>query len=301
MSDVALGVRNSGATGTTPLAMRRAIAALYGRGIVGGLGVSGTDSLSYSVAAGVAVCSKGSGDGGTIASWSGGSSPAVAANGSGHPRVDAVWLTSHDVDQGDADNLVTVGVTQGTPAASPARPAVPSYATPLAYMLVPAGATTTAQATVQARGADAIPYGASMGLMGYMRDTYDGELRGSYNGQMHVDYSTTVTVATDRLVEMRWCATLSGGSDSDCIVAMAVDGSRRMQFFVTPPSSGRWDYKEVHFVATLKAGTHTLEFLSGQYWGNDIQVHSSDSKLGSDACTGIVCEVIDQGPAGGVS
>lgn len=297
--NVALGVRNSGADGTTPLALRLALAALLPQaGILSGLGVNGSSSLAYSVASGVAVCTRGTGDGSTLAPVAAGSTPAVAANGTGYPRIDAVWVTAHDLDQGDADNHVTLGVTQGTAAASPARPTVPTYATVLAYMRLPAGATTTAQATVEARGRDAVAAGATMGQLGYMRDTYEGKLRGDYNGTMHTDYSVTVTVPTARLVELRWCATLSGGDSSDCIVAMSVDGEKKMQFFVTPPSSGRWDYKEVRHVVTLSPGTHTIAFSSGQYWGGDIMVHASDDKLGSNACTGVICEAIDQGIAG---
>ena len=297
--NVALGVRNSGADGTTPLALRLALAALLPQaGILSGLGVNGSSSLAYSVASGVAVCTRGAGDGSTLAPVAAGSTPAVAANGAGYPRIDAVWVTAHDLDQGDADNHVTLGVTQGTAAASPAQPTVPTYATVLAYMRLPAGATTTAQATVEARGRDAVAAGATMGQLGYMRDTYEGKLRGDYNGTMHTDYSVTVTVPTARLVELRWCATLSGGDSSDCIVAMSVDGEKKMQFFVTPPSSGRWDYKEVRHVVTLSPGTHTIAFSSGQYWGGDIMVHASDDKLGSNACTGVICEAIDQGIAG---
>ena len=297
--NVALGVRNSGADGTTPLALRLALGALFPQsGILSGLSVRGSSSLAYSVAAGVAVCTRGAGDGSTLATVAAGSTPAVAANGTGYPRIDAVWVAAHDIDQGDPDNHVTLGVTQGAPAASPARPTVPTYATMLAYMRLPAGATTTAQATVEARGRDAVAAGATMGQLGYMRDTYDGKLRGDLNGTMHVDYSVTVTVPTARLVELRWCATLSGGDSSDCIVAMSVDGVKAMQFFVTPPSGGRWDYKEVRHVVTLSPGTHTISFSSGQYWGGDILVHSSDDKLGSNACTGVICEAIDQGIAG---
>lgn len=297
--NVALGVRNSGADGTTPLALRLALAALLPQaGILSGLGVNGSSSLAYSVASGVAVCTRGTGDGSTLAPVAAGSTPAVAANGTGYPRIDAVWVTAHDLDQGDADNHVTLGVTQGTAAASPAQPTVPTYATVLAYMRLPAGATTTAQATVEARGRDAVAAGATMGQLGYMRDTYEGKLRGDYNGTMHTDYSVTVTVPTARLVELRWCATLSGGDSSDCIVAMSVDGEKKMQFFVTPPSGGRWDYKEVRHVVTLSPGTHTIAFSSGQYWGGDIMVHASDDKLGSNACTGVICEAIDQGIAG---
>ena len=71
MADVALGVRNSGTDGTTPLGMRLSLASLFANeGILDGLAVTGTGSLSYSVSSGTAVCSKGSGAGRTIAHFS---------------------------------------------------------------------------------------------------------------------------------------------------------------------------------------------------------------------------------------
>lgn len=166
MADVALGVRNSGTDGTTPLGMRLSLASLFANnGILDGLAVTGKGSLSYSVSSGTAVCSKGSGDGRTIAHFSGGSTPTVSGNTSGYPRIDTVWVTSHDIDQGDPDNHVTVGVTQGTPAATPARPSIPTYATPLAYMRLPAGATSTSGATRDGRAPMAIPYASSRGII----------------------------------------------------------------------------------------------------------------------------------------
>lgn len=166
MADVALGVRNSGSDGTTPLGLRLSLASLFANvGVLDGLAVSGTGSLTYTVASGTAVCSKGSGDGYTLAHFSGGPTPAVSGNTAGYPRIDTVWVTSHDVDQGDPDNHVAVGVTQGTPAATPARPTIPTYATPLAYMRLPAGATSTSGATRDGTAPMAIPYASSRGII----------------------------------------------------------------------------------------------------------------------------------------
>lgn len=150
MSNTAFGVaQTSAGVGTTDTDMRKIIAAQWeSTGVIDGLAVTGTTSLYYRVAAGVAVCSKGVSDGKTIAYFGGGNTSAVSANSSGNPRIDCIWVTAHDATQGDADNLVTLGVTQGTPAATPVAPTLPTYATLLAEMLLPAGATTTANATV---------------------------------------------------------------------------------------------------------------------------------------------------------
>lgn len=150
MSNTAFGVaQTSAGVGTTDTDMRKIIAAQWeSTGVIDGLAVTGTTSLYYKVAAGVAVCSKGASDGKTLAYFSGGNTSAVSANSSGNPRIDCIWITAHDATQGDSDNLVTLGVTQGTPAATPVAPTLPTYATLLAEMLLPAGATTTANATV---------------------------------------------------------------------------------------------------------------------------------------------------------
>lgn len=150
MSNTALGVAQSSAgVGTTDTAMRHILGAQWeSTGVVDGLAVTGGTTLAYAVAAGVAVCSKGDSDGKTLAWFAGGTTPTVAANSAGNPRIDCIWITSHDLTQGDSDNLVTLGVTQGTAAATPTAPTIPTYATLLAQMRMPAGATTTANAYV---------------------------------------------------------------------------------------------------------------------------------------------------------
>lgn len=166
MSTTAFPVRQSeDGVGCTDIAMRRMIGALYpNTGIVSGLAVTGTSNAAYSVASGVAVCSKGSSDGNTVAYYEGGT-VATTANSSSYPRIDSVWITSHDLTQGDPDNLVTLGVTSGTASASPVAPSIPAYATLLATMNMPAGATSTQQAENTGQGAYAIPYGASCGQL----------------------------------------------------------------------------------------------------------------------------------------
>lgn len=148
MSNTAFGVaQTSAGVGTTDTDMRHILAAQWeSTGVIDGLAVTGKTSLYYGVAAGVAVCSKGPSDGKTLAYFGGGNTDTVPANSSGNPRIDSVYIYSNDANQGDEDNFVHIGVVSGTAAAVPAAPTIPTYATLLAKMVMPAGATTTANA-----------------------------------------------------------------------------------------------------------------------------------------------------------
>ena len=162
VSTTALGVRQSDDTvpvGTTANALRHILAAQWSStGVIDGLKVTGTSSLAYHVAAGTAVCSKGSSDGKTLAYFEGANTPGINSNSSGNPRIDSVYIYANDLDQGDNDNLVHVGVVQGTPATNPAAPGIPTYGTLLAQMLMPAGSTSASNAYVSKQGGQAIPY-----------------------------------------------------------------------------------------------------------------------------------------------
>lgn len=188
MTTTAFPVRQTDAgVGCTDIALRHIVAACYqDTGILSGLTVKGGNSLSYTVSEGVAVCSKGAADGSTLAYFEGGSVD-VSANSSSNPRVDVAWITSHDITQGDEDNLVTIGVTEGTAAASPVEPDVPSYATKLCAMQMPGGATTTSSATQYGAADMAMPYGASEGVVADVAYTTDRTI---------IKSGSTVTLAT---------------------------------------------------------------------------------------------------------
>lgn len=297
MANVALGIRNDGADGTTPLALRLALAALFPQaGILSGLSVKGSSSLSYSVAAGVAVCTRGAGDGSTLATVSAGSTPAVAANGAGYPRIDAVWVAAHDKDQGDPDNHVALGVTQGTAAASPARPSVPTYATVLAYMRLPAGATTTAQATVEARGDAASASGGTLGLLGEAALNADREVSTGGSWSDFYTVAVTVTVPSRHLVRVDYRATLSApGSNVGwtrvrpylTVDGAEVKGSRRKW----PAWTGPELTHSSSCATELAAGTHVVE-LHLAYDGGDWGLSIVDGGTG-----GAALSVWDEGAA----
>lgn len=66
-----------------------------------------------------------------------------AAPATGLSRWDLIWVKQNDTDKGDANNLPTVGVTQGTAASSPTRPTAPEGALVLAEARIYAGTTGT--------------------------------------------------------------------------------------------------------------------------------------------------------------
>lgn len=257
---VAFGVQNQGDVGTTASDLRHIVASRWGStGVVAGLAVTGS-GLAYNVAAGMAICSKGASDGMTEAWWPGGSTADVSANSSSNPRIDAVWVTSHDATQGDSDNLVAVGVTQGTPAASPAVPTIPTYATLVAAMLVPAGATSTSAASVSASGAQAVPYGASLGILVDQVDTTNTSTAIPSGYRTYA--AGTFTLPTARYVDIKRVFTLASLTSADASVytRVLVDGAQVSQGEVRcygSPALATSQYMEN--TIRLAAGTHTVQ------------------------------------------
>lgn len=257
---VAFGVQNQGDVGTTASDLRHIVASRWGNtGVVAGLSVTGS-GLAYNVAAGMAICSKGASDGMTEAWWPGGATTDVSANSSSNPRIDAVWITSHDATQGDADNLVAVGVTQGTPAASPAVPTIPTYATLVAAMLVPAGATSTSAASVSASGAQAVPYGSSLGILVDQVDTTNTSTAIPSGYRTYA--AGTFTLPTARYVDIKRVFTLASLTSADASVytRVLVDGAQVSQGEVRcygSPALATSQYMEN--TIRLAAGTHTVQ------------------------------------------
>ena len=125
MATTALGIRPDGDNrGVSPSVHRHIISAQWNNdGIIQGLGVTGRSDLTYQVGAGTALIQPDGQSGeAVLAYWPGGQTPAVSAGNAGLPRYDVIWLRAHDLDKGDSDNHVVVGVTQGTPAADPDLP-----------------------------------------------------------------------------------------------------------------------------------------------------------------------------------
>ena len=269
MAHVALGVANSGTTGTTAQDFRLMLGALWqNAGIVSGLKVSGKSSMAYNVAAGVAVCTRGASDGKTLAYWPGGS-VATTANSGGNPRIDSIYLIAHDLSHGDANNAVAVGVAQGTPAASPVAPSIPAGATLIASMRVPAGATTTAQASQTGSTIYAIPYGSTLGILGETTTTANaaGDPRPDVTYEQE---SVSFYLPTDRIVDITYSACFSASSNSGwCswgIWAFLVDGKALSGTTAEwLARDGVWETHSYSRKVELSAGNHTVTVRNGLF------------------------------------
>ena len=294
---VALGIRQTAAgVGTTDSDLRHILRARWcNRGVITGLDVTGL-ALAYRVSAGVAVCSRSDSDGYTEAYFGGGTTPGVTANASSSPRIDVVWLCAHDASQGDADNLVTLGVTQGQAAAAPTAPAIPAYATEVARMLVPGSATTMAGATVADSKRFAIPYGASLGILADVRDRTQ-ETVSATNASWHTRGSATITLPTDRMVEVSYARTATThdfGSTGSIVADVQVDGSSVVTSELA--FSGAWETRELRDVVRMTAGTHTVSVRDG--WHEGAAVEFIATKSGYQAANvGMRMLVVDRGVA----
>lgn len=258
MANVAFGVRQTAdGIGTTDTDIRHMLAHKWlNKGVVGGLQVSGGSTMAYNVSAGMAICSRGASDGFTEAYWSGGATPTVEANASSNPRIDVVWITAHDMSQGDADNLVTIGVTKGTAAASPSAPTIPTYATPLAHMLVPSGATNTQQASNVGSADFAIPYGASLGILLDTTDTTNADV--SVTSERTIS-SGTIYLPTDRAIDIKFTITMySPAGDKSIYVRPYIDGVLVRSFEVALSGSSLAVSQYFEDTQTLAAGNHSI-------------------------------------------
>ena len=257
---VAFGVRQANGVGTSDTDIRRMLRYKWANtGVVGGLAVKGTSRLAYHVAEGMAICSKGDGDGYTEAYFPGGDTPEVKANEGGNPRIDVVWITAHDATQGDSDNLVTLGVTQGTPSASPVEPDIPTYAVRLGAFRMGAGAATTSGATATSGVDYAIMSGASLGILMDKTNNENGRTFGSTVEWKNV-VSGTIDLPTDRLLSIGITLTTGnedGGYSGSNYCHLYIDGTL-YRAFEYPIQAGRaTSYFYVENL-TLGAGRHTV-------------------------------------------
>lgn len=263
----AFGVAQDKTTGQGCDAMthRRIIAAQWENpGIITGLKVSGRQDLRYGVSPGVAVCSMGETDGMSIAYWDGTGNQCtentVDAADSTYSRIDAVYIISFT---GVPDNQVHVRVKQGVPSASPMPPRVEAGGLVIACMLLPAGSSSTLSATREGEVDYAIPYGASLGLLGVSSNTSELEQDWTPNlwwGQAAVAFS----LPTDRQVEVRFTfrANSSTGESTSCYARVrdAVNGDSILtdgwDELIMPPRY--YQRQSVFWDLTLKAGQHNI-------------------------------------------
>lgn len=276
MANRSLGTQQNGkGEGLDAATHRQIIKALYpNTGVIAGLAVTGQDSLSYHVAAGVGVASRGGADGNRIYYYGGGDTLPVNATTS-DPRIDCVWVKCQDP-AADGDMVdVIIGVVMGVPAANPAKPAPPAACTALAWMRLPAGASATSGAVLVDSQDYAIPYGSNGQLLGENVNTADAK-GDSTSRKWYYENPVTFTVPTDRTIELEYeCTVSNSGGDwlSWGVGAFQIDG-RDIPHSGTEwlCYAGVWETHQVKCVVQAARGTHTVRVRNGKMSGSNAAV-----------------------------
>lgn len=103
--------------------------------------VTALATMNVAVAAADFVTTKGTADGVAIFTNDGTVNVAIGAAPASNSRIDVIWVKHNDSTTGDANSTPVFGVTAGTAAASPTKPAIPTGALELATLRVYAGTT----------------------------------------------------------------------------------------------------------------------------------------------------------------
>lgn len=105
--------------------------------------VTGTSGMSYSVGSFIAATSR-NGAGIELVANDGATAVATTAAPGSNSRIDVIWVRCRFPSYTDSGQTTpTFGVTQGTAAGSPTKPAIPAGALELATATVPSSATAT--------------------------------------------------------------------------------------------------------------------------------------------------------------
>ncbi|WP_407316620.1 hypothetical protein UQW22_09845 [Isoptericola halotolerans] len=152
-----LFVRPDASQGTTPVEARKSLAGMFSQladgspraGLLAPAQVTGTGGWAYSVPAFAVVLSRGSSDGVVLTGNDGTISvPTDPAPASGS-RVDVVYVLHRDVDNGDPDSGVEVGVAIGDVSGTPSAPSIPTGALALAGAIVSASDLSTFDSQIE--------------------------------------------------------------------------------------------------------------------------------------------------------
>jgi len=115
-------------------------------GVIGGANpsiVSTTATMNVAIAAAEFATTKGKADGVAIFTNDGTVNVPIATAPASNSRIDVIYVKHNDNTTGDANSNPIFAVAQGTAAASPTKPAIPTGALELATLRVYAGTTAT--------------------------------------------------------------------------------------------------------------------------------------------------------------
>lgn len=252
---------------------------------------------------GSAVCSRGDSDGYTEVYWPAMATANVPANTSGNPRIDAVWVYSNDLEAGNTDNHVMLGVTTGTPSASPQAPSVRAGATVIQYLLVPAGAGTSGNMGMAQPTGDlqyALPHGASMGRLWHLVNNEEHPEQSSRRVFWH-----PYLFVVERTVELRAYVSMStldrGAGDGVCAVDFLFDSqdhavaTRKIHY-----DSSYTTYEFTTVITDIQPGWHNYGLrLAKQSTGIDYQIitgyRTNPGDTWSNQYSGVTFVGIDMG------
>lgn len=249
--------------GLTALDYRKILQGLYPNpGIVDGGTVTGNSSLTYHVEPTVAVIDRGS-DGTRLVYYAGGDTPAVAAGDASNRRIDVIWLKANDPALDGGSKEVVIGVTQGTPSANPVVPKLDSGQLALMEKLVQPGTTNLSTGSGDNRSYNyAIPYGASIGRIGYQANTSTVTQDWRPNLWWPQAPLTTQYLPVDRNVTVRFVyrASTFGEPISSFYARLKVDGQVVTDGQDECPVFPVWARQQVSFPIVLSGGrSHSVD------------------------------------------
>lgn len=244
-----------GLSGTSSQDIRRINGALYSPGIISGCAVTTSASvMSYTVAAGVVAIRTAVGE--IVLAPVNQSTVAAASAPVTGERIDIVYAKQRFPSiVGEGDATVVVGVAS----------VLPDNAVELRRFTVRPGNTNTNSAIVSAEVNYSIPYGASLGVLHYWQNQYQGALSVALVREGHGQF----TIPTDRQIQFKLSACLSANG------ASGFDNSKYCEWGFLPNLDGMdtvlWTtpglhqaWQTVHFEHTINvaAGTHTVNLAS---------------------------------------
>lgn len=279
--------------GTTPADARLIWSSHWAStGVISGGAVSTSSTgLTYSVASGVAVGSRGTSYGAVEFLIPSGTVTTTAGPSSGS-RIDVVYALPQDPSQGDASADVVLGVVNGAAASSPTKPAIPTGAVELRAFSVPQGATKTSQASTFGMVKYAIPFGGTMGVLHKWVD----QANGLANQNLLTLGSGVINLPTNRLVEFQIMPTIStntGNYDGVCLYRVLLDDTAIASFEIMYRE--HWETRFLSLPFTVSAGTHTVAYQRYKRSGSDFYHHYGTQN--GETYLGTIFQVIDRGVA----
>ena len=290
---------DSNGNGLTALDYRKILKGFYPNpGIVSGGTVTGNSSLTYHVVPTTAVIDRGS-DGTRLVYFEGGDTPAVAAGDAANRRIDVIWLKADDPALDGGSNKVVLGVTQGTPSANPAVPQLDSGKLALMEKLVQPGATNLSTGSGDNRSYNyAIPYGASIGLLGesWLRFDATGD---STIGNHYYEQPIDFWLPTDRLIEFRFWVNYSASDYklSEWALHFQVDGVGLDHAASVFRGEQTWETHYASYIATVPAGSHTARVDTWLQYGAAPVFHFNGDSTHAPLWIGRRFQVWDRGVA----